>query len=280
MSPIMAEKPDVLPTHSGPCDAIRDDLPAHALGALDAGEEQQLDAHLAVCPDCREDLLRLEHTIGMLGTAVPLVQPRREVRAALMQTIAAPTPFPATLPSPRQPAKAPDRHWLWRIGLPAVASLALVAVAVLTLLLDRTIEERDAAQEAQRRIAGYLGDGGSLSPLLPEPDAAGDAASGHGSLAVAPNQSRAMLVVYDLMPSEDGLRYMAWAERDRQRVRLGEVTVDSDGTGYLMLYGPEPINTYDLVGITRFAPDAPDGEPFLVATVPADAKMPSSTPSG
>jgi hypothetical protein len=155
-----------------------------------------------------------------------------------------------------------------RFAWPAAAAVALVTVAVLTLLLDRAIEERDAAQEAQLRIAGYLGAGGSLSPLLPAPDAAADVADGHGSLAVAPNQSRAMLVVYDLMPSEDGLRYVAWAERDRQRVRLGEVTVDSDGTGYLLLYGPEAINTYDLVGITRFGPDAPEGEPFLVATVP------------
>ena len=280
----MAETPG-RPTHLDRCAAVRDELPAHALGALDAEDKRRLDAHLAACAGCREELAHLEETVGMLGAAVALVPPRPEVRAALLRAIAAPvpsTPFPDTQSRPLQPArpmKVGERHWLWRVGFPVAASLALVAVAVLTLLLDRAIEEREAAQEAQRRIAGYLGEGGHLAPLLPAAGAAEDVASGHGSLAVAPNQPRAMLVVYDLQPSDDGLRYMAWAERDRQRVRLGEVMVGSDGTGYLMLYGPEPINTYDRVGITRFAPDAPDGEPFLVATVPPEANLPPSTPT-
>jgi len=195
-----------------------------------------------------------------------------------------PAALPASEPVRRTPlvrlGRQRDRRWLWRVGLPAaacLACLALVAAAVLALLLDRALEERDDAREAQRRIAAYLGDGGSLAPLLPEPGAAADAAEGHGSLAVAPNQSRAMLFVYDLAPSEDGRRYMAWAERDRQRVRLGELTVDDDGTGYLMLYGPEPINTYEFVGIARYEPGASKGEPFLVATVPSDATSPPSS---
>jgi hypothetical protein len=34
-----------------------------------------------------------------------------------------------------------------------------------------------------------------------------------------------------------------------------------------VLAAPEPMSTYETVGITRFSDDAPEGEPFLVASV-------------
>ncbi len=276
------------PTPMDPCAAMRDALPAYALGVLDGADALSVETHVADCPRCRVDLVELEDMVGLLGTTATPVAPRPEVRDALMAAIAAapssaplsrnePTPVPlgpaATERSERSGQARRRVAWqrVWQIGVPAAAVIALVTVGILALLLDRTREELDDAEEAQRRIASYLVNGGTLSPLLPETGAAADVKAGHGSLAVAPNQPRAMLVVHNLAPSEGGRRYVAWAERDGQRVRLGEVPVDDSGSGYLMLYGPEPINTYELVGIARYEPGATEGEPFLFATVPPGA---------
>ena len=271
------------PTPMDPCAATRDALPAYALGVLDGADARSVETHVADCARCQVDLVELEDLVGFLGTTATSVAPRPEVRDALMAAIAAApatpsrnklTPVPlqaATTERPGRSRRSVVWRRVWQIGVPAAAVVALVTVGILALLLDRTRDERDDAQEAQRRIASYLVNGGALSPLLPEPGASDDVQAGHGSLAVAPNQPRAMLVVHNLAPSEGGRRYVAWAERDGQRVRLGEVPVDDDGSGYLMLYGPEPINTYEFVGIARYEPGATEGEPFLVATVPPGA---------
>ena len=276
------------PTPMDPCAALRDALPAYALGVLDGADARSVETHVADCTRCRADLVELEDLVGLLGTTATPVAPRPEVRDALMAAIAAePARAPLTrsepTPMPLRPATTERTErsgqarrgvaWrrVWQIGVPAAAAIALVTVGILALLLDRTREERDDALEAQRRIASYLVNGGALSPLLPETGAAADVQAGHGSLAVAPNQPRAMLVVHNLAPSEGGRRYVAWAERDGQRVRLGEVPVNDDGSGYLLLYGPEPISTYEFVGIAHYPPGATEGEPFLFATVPPGA---------
>jgi hypothetical protein len=50
-------------------------------------------------------------------------------------------------------------------------------------------------------------------------------------------------------------------------VELGDLEVDEQGVGWMLLYPPDPMASYEMVGITRYAPGAPDGEPFLVAPV-------------
>ncbi len=236
-----------------------DALAAYALGVLDPEERREVETHLASCAGCREELARQEAVVGELGALATPVPPRPELRQSLLSEIHASAPARET-PTPIR-RRIPS-SWL---GL--AAAVALVSVTMLGVLLARVADERDAAVHAEQEIAEYLADGGTLSPLLPAPDAPADVAAGLGSLAVAPDQDQAMLVLHGLAPSGDGRRYMAWAERDGERVRLGELPVNDDGIGWLVLSGPEPMSTYESVGITRFSPDAPDGEPFLVASL-------------
>jgi hypothetical protein len=236
-----------------------DAIAGYALGALDAGEWRAVEAHLAECPSCRAELARQEAVVGELGRGVAPIAPRPELRASLLAEIR------ASAPSPAAPRALPRRVPVAWLGLAAAG--ALLSVTVLGLLLVRVADERDTANQAEQEIAEYLSHGGTLSPLVPEPGAPEGIATGHGSLAVAPDQSQAMLIVHGLDPSGEGRRYMAWAERDDERVRLGEVTVNDAGVGWLVLAAPEPMSTYETVGITRFSDDAPEGEPFLVASV-------------
>lgn len=234
-------------------------IAAYALGLLDTGEARVLKAHLAGCPMCHAELQRHEAVVGELGYMATPIEPRPELRAALLAEIRAPAASPvAPTPLGRQVPV------LW---LAIAASIAIISIAILGTLLLRTMDERDDAVYGEREIAEYLSSGGTLSPLLPAPGAPPDVEPGHGSLAVAPDQSQAMLVLHDVPSSDDDRRYVAWAARDGEQVEFGELTVNDEGVGWLLLTGPEPMSSYDTVGITRYVPDAPEGQPFLVASV-------------
>lgn len=239
-------------------DHPEDAIAAYALGVLDADERAGLEAHLAGCAACRAELERHEAVVGALGFTAAPVAPGTGLRASLLAEIRQ---------ADSAAAPAPRRFGLPTIALAAAAIVAIVSIAVLAILLARTMDERNDARVAEQEIAEYLASGGTLSPLVPAADAAADVQPGHGSLAVGPSQDQAMLVVHGLAPSGGGRRYMAWAERNGDRVRLGEVRVNDQGVGWLVLTAPEPMSAYDIVGINRFLPDAPEGEPFLVATI-------------
>ncbi len=234
-----------------------DALAAYALGVLDADERDAVEGHLATCPDCREALARQEAVVGDLGFAAAPAPPAPELRTRLLADV-------------RQEGGAPAstrRFPLPRIALAAAALIAIASIVVLAALLARTIDERDAARYGEQRMAEYLAHGGTLSPLMPAPGAPEDVEPGNGSLAIAPSNDKAMLVVFNLDPTSDGWRYMAWAEHNGDRLRLGEVEVDDQGVGSLVFYPPEPMSSYDMVGINRYPPNVDDSEPFLMASV-------------
>ena len=247
MSGITADNP--IPGHEP-----HEDLAAYALGLLDDAERRDIEAHLASCPACRAELSRLEDVVGDLGAMATPVPPAPELRERLVADIRA----------------TPELASRWRRQVPltwlaVAASIAVISLIALGLLLAVTIEERDDARHSEQEIAEYLKNGGTLSALVPAPGAPEDVSAGHGTLAIVPDRSQAMLVVHDLPTSGGGYRYVAWAERDGQRDELGELAVNEQGVGWLLLYGPEPMSIYETVGITRYSPDAPDGEPFLIA---------------
>lgn len=233
------------------------DLAAYALGLLDDAERRQVEDHLASCPSCRVELNRYEDVVGDLGAMSTPVPPAPSLRDRLLEDVRASSG--TTSPLRRQVPLA----WL-----AIAASIAVISLVTLGLLLAVTIEERDDARRGERAIARYVRDGGTLSALVPAPGAPDDVAEGHGTLAMVPDGSRAMLIVYDLPPSGGDYRYVAWTEGHGERVELGELEVDEQGVGWLLLYPSDPMASYETVGITRYSPDAPDGEPFLVAPVP------------
>jgi hypothetical protein len=234
-------------------------IAAYALGVLDPDEREVLEDHLSGCPVCRAELERYESVVGELGAAVAPVPPRPGLRDELLSEIGTDHSGGGTLALLRRQVPA--------IWLGIAAAIAILSIVVLGVMLARTQDDLDDARYTEQAIADYLKDGGTLSQLVPAPGAPAEVAPGHGTLIVAPDQSGAMLVVYDLPPTGEGHTYHAWAERDGERVELGELYVSDQGVGWLYLYGPEPMSTYETIGMTLFSPEAPDGVPFLVAPV-------------
>jgi anti-sigma factor RsiW len=257
-------------TAAADCGDVEAMLDAYALDALDPAETAEVVAHLARCADCRARLTRSERTAAALAFEVAPVAPPARLRRRLLAEIAELGPA-VTGPPPAMPvARAADDSLADRrarrvaVALSAVAAALVIGLIGLGLVARQAQLARDDARADQREFAEYLAGGGVVTPLVPAP---GAVSGGQGSLIVAPNQPRAMLLVTGFAIG-DGQHYRVWVERGGDRTWVGELTPARDGTGYLMLTAPEPLTAYDTVGIALETPQHP-AQDLLTAPIHA-----------
>ena len=138
-----------------------DELAAYALGALEPAEVDAMKRHLEDCERCRERLGWLEPAVDVLPASVPQLEPPRELRKRLVDTVRG-----------EAAAKAPRRRrprWL-AAPRPAVAlgTMAAVAAGVAGYALHEGEETSTVPVEGAtqaRRASGELdraGDSGTL----------------------------------------------------------------------------------------------------------------------
>ena len=63
---------------------ITEQLAAFALNILDASEAAQVEAHLANCAVCQEELQAYQEVTGLLALALPTVTPPPSLKAQLL----------------------------------------------------------------------------------------------------------------------------------------------------------------------------------------------------
>jgi anti-sigma factor RsiW len=239
------------------CADVEAMLGAYALEVLDPEERRPVAAHLAGCSGCQAALARYERATTAVGLSVAPVAPPPDLARRLLAEIGpgnTSTARPIVSAMEAVPVRPDGEAHRWRraaTGLAAVAALLLVGLAVVAVLLHQTQQARDEAVSGRREIAEYLGSGGTITALVPAPGAS--AADGRGSLIVAPNQPRAALVVSRLATG-GGRRFPVWVERGGERTWLTDLEVESDGTGYLIVSAPQPLTSYDTVGIAVETP--------------------------
>ena len=73
-------------------EAVRDNIDAWAIGALDAAEAREVDSHLAGCDACRVLADEAQDDAGMIALAVPLVAAPASLKARVMGAAAAVRP--------------------------------------------------------------------------------------------------------------------------------------------------------------------------------------------
>jgi anti-sigma factor RsiW len=66
-----------------------DDVPAFVLGALDAEEACQVNAHLAICPCCRAEAAAYQAVVDLLRYAIRSQDPPVHLRYRILARIAA-----------------------------------------------------------------------------------------------------------------------------------------------------------------------------------------------
>jgi anti-sigma factor RsiW len=108
-----------------------DAVAAYLLGALSDAERRELDAHLATCAHCRQDVASLRVVADVLPLAVPSVAPPAGLRDRLMDTVRAEAEvLSAAGAAADRPAPARRRRFAWTFGRPFA-----LAGAALTMLL-------------------------------------------------------------------------------------------------------------------------------------------------
>jgi anti-sigma-K factor RskA len=227
---------------------VTDSISSYALGCLDPDEAFQVEAHLAGCDTCRDELNAYRATAAQLALAAPCAEPPVSLRANILRSI---QPVPG-----RKPVGAPGfstrlLRWLQQSGpVWALASLVLVVVMVTGgLLLWNKVR---SPQMGEFRMV-------AMAPTDAAPGAS-------GVLVITQDGSSGTLVVGGLPVLDVGKQYQLWLIRDGQRSSGGVFSVtpggvagvtspensgvSSDSYGILAVQAARPLTDFSSFGIT------------------------------
>jgi hypothetical protein len=253
------------------CDDVMESLPAFALGALDGDESILVGEHLAACPACRAELAKYDAVVDQLNVTTPVIPPASLRDRVLASAGSASAVIPMPTPTGEAPSELHSgplrfsRRRVVTIGLATAASLLIAAVAVLAALLSDARESRDEAAATEQQLASYLSSGGQVTAMASLSAANYGYSFGQGSLVTAPGKAP-LIVVGGCPKSDDDREYRVWLERDGDRIRVGILNVGEEGSGWLTFEPPEPLSSYDAIGVTMVTDDDVRNDLFVGAT--------------
>jgi anti-sigma-K factor RskA len=243
---------------------------AQALGALEAAQARELDAHLATCAECQAELASFQDAAASLCYIAPAAEPSDRLRSRILSSVrteGAPQISRSALTAEERAEsragkssqaesnvlafeKPARRSWsaASRIGALA-AAITFVALAVSLVLLwnrynamrqemARVSEQLNQAQGELARERQVLARERETRELIFAPDArimtlAGTdmAKSAHGKFVLDRETGRAMLMAYELPPAPAGKAYQLWFIAEGKPPMPGHV-FNTDATGY------------------------------------------------
>jgi anti-sigma-K factor RskA len=238
------------------CDDVRDLAASYVLGALDAGENAAVEAHLASCADAHAEIAELASVIPILDASVPQVEPPVALKSRIMAAAAAeaqvsaveapgsvaappadiapaaPVPFPSASEREERSARA-DRArtgrtsavgWVMRIA----AVVAIVGLAGWNLLLQGQLDQVRTYDQSVAAVLEVAASPGSLTAVLTPQDGAGPA-----GVAAVSASGDVTLAMRDLPATTGDEVYETWViGGDGVPVALGGFPVGSSGTAY------------------------------------------------
>jgi anti-sigma-K factor RskA len=152
----------------------RDHLVAYSLGALEPGEERDVEAHAPSCARCRRELEALAPAVAVLGESVEQLEPPPELRERVMASVHA--DVARSRAKGREAGEERERRrerrgWRGLLLRPAtgLAALAIAAAAVGGYLVasdgDKGTAETTVPVVAEQEIGGTLAVGEDSSML-------------------------------------------------------------------------------------------------------------------
>jgi anti-sigma-K factor RskA len=200
--------------------AIRDLLPAYALGSLDTDDAAQVRGHIARCRACREELAAYAEVTGRLALTVPEQDPPPWLESRIMEKVL---------------SRQRGMSGAFRVRHPALAAIAAVLIIALgtgnILLLARPFR-------AKTQVTGLI-----TVALAGTPEAR----DAYGTIVLDLDDNRGVLAVRGLAPLSAERQYQLWLIRDGERASGGVFAVTADGYGSMQISVPA-----GFTGFTRF----------------------------
>jgi anti-sigma-K factor RskA len=223
-------------------------LAMHALSALDAADQQELQSHLETCTACRRELEDWQATAAALAYLAAPLEPSVNLREQILETVRSER-SDAPLREPTNLVTFSRAGGLRRSRWPALAAIAaaLVFIALASALIvlwrqnhaarvelarisrELNVQEQKFARE--NKIVQLLTTPGIHSTEL---RGTKDAPNAHAMIAVDPHSGRAMLMARGLPPAPAGKAYQLWFIFPGQAPAPGKLfTTDPLGEGLL-----------------------------------------------
>ena len=175
---------------------FRENIPAYALGALDAEEAAALESHLQKCDSCRAELADYRSTSESAFAILPPQQPSAALRKRLQ----------GHLPS-AQKARRPRLNWSFsRLAL-GMAILLLLALNLFSFLQVRALQSQqaqliDQIQNGQKALAMLSYPNTQAFPIKEQ--------NVMGSLLLDKEYNNAVLILRGLPAIADNQTYQIW----------------------------------------------------------------------
>ncbi len=173
-----------------------ENIPAYALGALDADDVAALEAHLEECASCRTELAEYNAIGESLLTTVPPKQPSAMLRKQLQ----------SQLPSARK-KPSPKFTWSFYRLAAGVAVIALLALNLISLNQTRQI------QNQQAELMNQVNDAQFVLAMLSYPGVERLSVEGEdvtGSFLLDGDRNIAALIVWNMPQLSKKQTYQAW----------------------------------------------------------------------
>lgn len=231
--------------------SFRENIPAYALGALDAEEAVALESHLKTCSACQAELADYRALSDSLLTAIPPKGPSAALRRRLQ----------SRLPS-AQKSKRPRLNWSFSQVAMAAALVLLLVMNLYSILQVRTL------QLEQTRLARQYQTGQTLLSMLSYPTTQRLAINSDnvvGSLLLDEDRDIVALIVWNMPELPKNQTYQIWLiDPQGSRVSAGIFRPESDQAYTTQIVFPkQSISNFTGIGVTvepAGGSEAPTGE--------------------
>ena len=224
---------------------VTDQISAYALNILDAADAAEVEAHLADCPACQQELRDYEELVGVLAWATPRVSPSPHLKTRLLQEVSQPsvksTPDVLSAAAPPPSSHSQAGWWTsWRRWFQKRPLWQPALVLVLLVLLISNFQLRQQLQETSRP-AGF----GTVTLSDPEQDS-----QATGLIIISDDGLHGTFIAQNLPVIPETEAYQLWLIKDGQRTSGGVFTVNEAGYRAVWLDSEDPLASYEDFDVT------------------------------
>jgi anti-sigma-K factor RskA len=249
------------------CEAVRDEVEAYVLGALELEEARVVEAHAADCADCSQVIRAYRLAVDHLALAVPLVKAPPRLKQRVLGGIGAFRPFALPRILTTRWAASAAASVLVAFAVGGIAWAIIMSSQVEQLRRDndalaelsqldaeqrrallRVQGELSSARTEQQRMSSTLEEQATLLVLALDPelvptDLEGTqlAPSATCNYVWSTKQSVGALTCRDLPQTSFTLNYELWVNKGESMLAVGSFVPRSDGTAALLVKFPEEI---------------------------------------